>query len=557
MLYTSLKRAYELKSMNKMAQLDSEKGSKREIFKGRDNAKEKTKASYRISQKNVSRKKDVKLDLENSPDSKDSIYNEYMDKAMKIAVDIDSISLNEKEDKKLYWKVNFYLLPLICFLYACQYMDKVTSSYAAVMGIRTYYNMHGDMYSWLGTAFYLGYLFFVFPATLLLQKFSLSKVTALFIVLWGALVCLHAVPKSYAGLITLRVLLGVCESIITPAMVIITSQWYRKEEQMFVTALWFSCNGLGTIMGGAIAYGLAIHTSSYAIASWKILFIVTGLMTIAIGIAFYLHMPDDPSKAWFLSKKEKQLIVLRIQSNEQGFGNPHFKKSQFKEALQDLQTWMFVVLSFAAQIPNGGMTNFGSILLNEDFGYTPEKSLLMNLPGGAVDLVGCIGLAAFNKKFPRLLIAVFALAITLLGSCLLAFTLSNSAKLAGYYIYNFLPITMICSLSCFASNTAGHTKKITTNSLYLIAYCVGNLVGPQTFISSQAPEYAGGKISIVVCLCAALLLTIGIYIIYWNRNRQRDDGNNSTGVLASVSVIKNRQFADLTDKENPYFRYSL
>ncbi len=539
-----------------MTQFDSGEESKRESIKSGDNVKEKTEVGDSILE-NVSREKEVDLDLENSSNNGKPIINKDVDKAMEIAVEIDSISLNEKQDKKLYWKVNLYLLPLICFLYACQYMDKVTSSYAAIMGIRTYYNMHGDMYSWLGTAFYLGYLFFVFPATLLLQKYSLSKVTSLFIVLWGALLCLHAVPKTYAGLITLRVLLGICESIITPAMVIITSQWYKREEQMFVTAIWFSCNGLGTIMGGAIAYGLAIHTNSYSITSWKILFIVTGLMTIVVGIAFYLHMPDDPSKAWFLSKEEKQHVVLRIRSNEQGFGNPHFKKSQFKEALKDLQTWMFVVLSFAAQVPNGGMTNFGSILLNEDFGYSSEESLLMNLPSGAIDIVGCIGLAAFNKRFPRLLIAVFALAITLMGACLLAFASSNSTKLAGYYIYNFLPITMICSLSCFASNTAGHTKKITTNSLYLIAYCVGNLVGPQTFISSQAPDYSGGKISIVVCLCAALLLTIGIYFIYWNRNRQRDAGKNSSDVLASVSIMKNRQFADLTDKENPYFRYSL
>ncbi|QOU19884.1 hypothetical protein BRETT_004039 [Brettanomyces bruxellensis] len=539
-----------------MTQFDSEEESKRESIKSGANVKEKTEVGDSILE-NASREKEVDLDLENLSNNGKPIINRDVDKAMEIAVEIDSISLNEKQDKKLYWKVNLYLLPLICFLYACQYMDKVTSSYAAIMGIRTYYNMHGDMYSWLGTAFYLGYLFFVFPATLLLQKYSLSKVTSLFIVLWGALLCLHAVPKSYAGLITLRVLLGICESIITPAMVIITSQWYKREEQMFVTAIWFSCNGLGTIMGGAIAYGLAIHTNSYSITSWKILFIVTGLMTIVVGIAFYLHMPDDPSKAWFLSKEEKQRVVLRIRSNEQGFGNPHFKKSQFEEALKDLQTWMFVVLSFAAQVPNGGMTNFGSILLNEDFGYSSEESLLMNLPSGAIDIVGCIGLAAFNKRFPRLLIAVFALAITLMGACLLAFASSNSAKLAGYYIYNFLPITMICSLSCFASNTAGHTKKITTNSLYLIAYCVGNLVGPQTFISSQAPDYSGGKISIVVCLCAALLLTIGIYFIYWNRNRRRDAGKNSSDVLTSVSIMKNRQFADLTDKENPYFRYSL
>lgn len=416
--------------------------------------------------------------------------------------------------------------------------------------------MHGDQYAWLGTAFYLGYLFFVFPATLLIQRYPLAKITSIFIVAWGLILCLHAVAKNYAGLIALRVLLGVFESIVTPAMVLITSQWYKKEEQMFITSIWLSCNGLGTILGGAIAYGLAIHGSSYTIIPWKVLFIITGLITIVIGIVFFFHIPDDPSKAWFLNDAEKHEVVMRIRRNEQGFGNRHFKMSQFKEAMTDTVSWIFVFLSFSAQVPNGAMTNFGSILLADDFGYSSDKALLMNMPAGAVFFFVCVFLAYFNRFFPRLLIATTGLLISLVGACLLAFTHTKATKLAGYYIYNFIPITMVCSLSCFSSNTAGHTKKITTNSMYLIAYCIGNLVGPQTFIASQAPGYSGGKIAIVVCLISTSSLTLAVYFVYRYRNRKRNSQSDSDA-LSRVATIQHHEFADLTDKENPYFRYSL
>lgn len=479
-----------------------------------------------------------------------------VDEAMKIAVNIDDLTYDPKADKKLLRKIDMYLLPLICFLYACQFMDKVSSSYAAVMGFTEAFDMKGDMYSWCGSAFYIGYLFFEFPANLLLQRLPLAKMTSFFIIVWGILMCLHATPTKYPAIITLRTLLGIFESAITPAMVILTGQWYRKEEQFVRTTVWFCCNGIGTIMGGTISYGLATHGKSYSIAAWKILFVIDGLMTIFVGVVFFFHIPDTPAKAWFLNDKEKKMVVLRIKDNQQGFGNKHFKKYQLKEALTDVQTWIFFFSAIAGDIPNGSLTNFGSILLKSDFGYNVEDSLLMNTPGGAVEFVGCIFLALFNKYLPRLVIAEISMIICLMGSCLLSFCTNKSAKLTGYYLFDLSPVYMICSLSCFESNTAGHTKKITCSALYLISYCIGNLVGPQTFIASQAPGYSGGKIAIVVCNVASVFLIAANYFVYWNRNRKRDN-ENDLQAKAVLSHMDNYQFADMTDKENPYFRYVL
>lgn len=492
-----------------------------------------------------------------SPNGKTVEVTGDVDEAMHMALKAEEAELDEKTSRALLRKIDINVLPIICLLYACQFMDKTTSSYAAVMGLKKDLNMTGDMYSWCGTAFYLGYLFFEFPANRILQKFPVAKTTGTFIIIWGAILCFHAIPNEYAGFIALRTLLGVFESAITPAMVMITGQWYRTEEHFLRTSIWFACNGIGTIMGGGIGYGLAVHKDSYSITSWKVLFIVTGLMTIIIGLLFILQIPDLPTKAWFLTEREKVLVVERIRSNQQGFGNRTFKKHQFIEALTDVNTWFYFLFAIASNIPNGALTNFGSILLNSDFNYTAEQSLLMNMPCGAVEFVGCI-LFAYSQRFfrHRMAISFAAMTVTVIASCMLAFVKhSNRTRLAGYYIMNVYPITMICALSCFASNTAGHTKKITTNAIFLIGYCVGNLVGPQTFISKQAPAYTGGKISFVVCDVATLALIAIIYFNYWYRNKKKDDFQKRNNT--EMEIIENIEFADLTDLENPNFRYSL
>ncbi|CCH40784.1 putative membrane protein [Wickerhamomyces ciferrii] len=477
------------------------------------------------------------------------------DEAMGIALESKDlgIELDSKTTKKLIRKIDLYILPLIGFLYACQFMDKTTNSYAAVMGLKTDLGMKGDQYSWTGTAFYMGYLVFEFPANVLLQRFPLAKTTATFIFIWGVILCLHAVP-NYAGFISLRFLLGVFESSISPAMIILTSQWYPKEIQFQRTCFWFSCNGIGIIMGGAIAYGCSIHADSFSFEAWKLLFIVTGLMTIVLSIAFILHIPDTPSKAWFLKQDEKLMLVEIIRSNQQGFGNKHFKKHQFIETLKDPLTWLYFWYALSSNIPNGSLSNFGSILLSEDFGYNAFDSLLMNMPCGGVEFVGCIGLSMLAYKLPRTIVSIMAGIISLFSSCLLAFVENNNnARLAGYYLQYVYPLSMMCALSCFASNTAGHTKKISTTAIYFIGYCIGNLIGPQTFTT---PPYTAGKIVIVVCNLLSLLIIVATFFYYKYLNKKKDENLMSMSE-EDLKLFENSEFADLTDRENPKFKYSL
>jgi MFS transporter, ACS family, allantoate permease len=172
--------------------------------------------------------------------------------------------------------------------------------------------------------------------------------------MWGIVLSCFAAVKDFSGAVAIRFFLGVFEAAVTPGFALFTSQWYTKKEQGTRVGIWFSFNGFAQIFGGLVAYGIARGTENgSAIAPWKIIFLLTGLLTVTMGVAFLFWMPDNQMNARFLSKEDRILAIERIRSNQQGVGNKHWKAYQLKEALTDPLTWAFIFYALVADIPNG------------------------------------------------------------------------------------------------------------------------------------------------------------------------------------------------------------
>lgn len=61
---------------------------------------------------------------------------------------------------------------------------------------------------------------------------------------------------------------------------------------------------------------------------------------------------------------------------------------------------------------------------------------------------------------------------------IIALPLSNKiGRLIGLYLSAASPTPFITLISLISSNVAGYTKKTTVAAIYLMAYCVGNIIG--------------------------------------------------------------------------------
>lgn len=287
--------------------------------------------------------------------------------------------------------------------------------------------------------------------------------------------------SNFQGAMAVRFFLGVFEAAVTPGFALFTSQWYTAKEQGTRTSIWFSFNGLGQILGGLVAYGIARGSRLYGskIAPWKALFIATGLLTSAMGILFLLFMPDNQLNAKWLSKRDRVLAIERVRANQQGIGNKKFKMRQLKEALTDPITWAFAFLSLAGNIPNGGLTNFFSQLI-VSFGYSKEQSLLYGTPGGAIEVLVLISCGWLGDRMGRrLLVGMSGMGLAIVGMLLIVGLPLESRKgrLAGFYLTQGSPTPFVACLSLISTNIAGWTKKTTVAAVFLIFYCTGNIVG--------------------------------------------------------------------------------
>ncbi|RAL15091.1 allantoate permease family MFS transporter [Aspergillus homomorphus CBS 101889] len=467
------------------------------------------------------------------------------------------IELDEATNKRLLRRIDWHIMPVMCFVYGMNFLDKTTLSYASIMGIKTDIGLKGDDYQWLGSLFYFGYLAWEYPTNRLLQRLPLGKYSAVCIIIWGAILCCFAAVSNFSGAVAIRFFLGVFEASVTPGFALLTSQWYTKSEQGSRVNIWFSFNGFAQILGGLVAYGIAVGTEKHgsAIAPWKIVFLVTGLLTVVLGVIFYWVVPDSQLNARWLTKDDRILAVARVRVNQQGIGNKHFKLHQVKEALIDPMTWAFFFYALIADIPNGGITNFFSQLITS-FGYTPEQSLLYGTPGGAVEILSLLG-SGFLGQYTnqRLLCSAGGLLSGIIGMVLIvALPLSNNVgRLIGYYMTQASATSFVALLAMISSNVAGYTKKTTVAAIYLIGYCAGNIVGPQVFRPQDAPRYVPAEITIIVCYGVSLL----ILVLIWWWYRQQNEKKARVRASPEYTRLENQEWMDLTDWENHDLVYAL
>lgn len=493
----------------------------------------------------------------------------------------EHVSADPRARRNVRIKADLIVSVTLTVIYTLMYMCKVMSSNTSIMGIRNpadpngycssssyladhpnYYekncppglDMDGSQYPWVGSSFYFGYLAFnLFGGTIFLQHVPIGLGSGAFVILWGVIVCCMGSVQNYPSLIALRVLQGICEGSSTPALMIVISQWYRIVEQFGRVNVWYAGVGAGVILVDAIAYGLYTN-NSLPMEAWRLSFIIVGVLSIGFGLIYCVLIPAHPAKAWFLTHEEKIAAIERARDNKQGFGNRRTKLYQIKEAIIDVRTWIYFASFILLNITNGGITNFNAIII-ENMGYDTKTTLLMDMPSGACQFFVQLFLPFITERFfcdRRMYYVIFFGALNVMCLCFLAWG-TNKMGLAGYYLWGFAAPVADCGLlSMVTSNSAGYTKKLVVSGIVMVGYCVGNICGPQTFKESEADNYPTAKATMAGCSVAALFLFVVLLIINIFENKRRDRKNEKL-----PPEIEDPEFADLTDFENPEFRYAL
>ncbi|KAL4955575.1 major facilitator superfamily domain-containing protein [Aspergillus filifer] len=462
-----------------------------------------------------------------------------------------------EEVRRLRWKLDFRIIPLVFLNVVLPAMDKVSHGTAALYGLQTDLNLVGNQYSWIGSVFYFGYLVWCFPSGSLLQKLPLAKTMAIATLLWGIVLIGSGFVKTFSQLMACRFLLGLLEAPVMPGNMLILSMWYTRPEQALRYGLMYT--GFSTCLTGPIGYGIGfIKNDNFHI--WQSFFWICGSITFAYGIILLIFLPDNPVKARFINEREKAISIERVRANQTGIENKTFRKEQVLEAFLDIRVWLMFLFNIWISIPNGGLTNFSPLIV-KGLGYNAQRSSLLTIPNGVIQTASSYicngGIFLALKYWPqyhfRGVFMMFGVIVGLISTVFL-YTLPIDAlhsRLAAIWMSFFYLGPYIIGLSLVGANTAGHTKKVTVNAMMFVSYCASNIISPQFFKSDQAPLYPLGIGAILGSYILSLLTIAGYMLVCWIENRRRD----ARDAEAHETVHHDTDFKDLTDIQNLHFRY--
>ena len=69
----------------------------------------------------------------------------------------ETLVLDEATNKRILRRIDLHIMPIMCIVYAMNFLDKTTLSYASIMGLGKDLGLVGSNYQWLGSLFYFGY----------------------------------------------------------------------------------------------------------------------------------------------------------------------------------------------------------------------------------------------------------------------------------------------------------------------------------------------------------------------------------------------------------------
>ncbi|KAH7141246.1 major facilitator superfamily domain-containing protein [Dactylonectria estremocensis] len=437
-------------------------------------------------------------------------------------------------------KIDRAIIPLLFVTYMLNFMDKIILSSAAVFGLRKDTNLKGQEYSWVGSIFYVGYLVWTYPTTILIARLPTGKYLTANTLFWGTVVTLTATCYNFEGLMVTRFFLGVAEATITPGFMFLTSTWYTRDEMPTRVGIWFAGNSVGGLVASLFAFGIG-HLDKGNISPWRWMYIILGITTLLWAIPMFFFLPDDISNAKFLTTEERQIAAERALTAGTGnTENTHWKWNQVRECLVDPKTWLIFGIELLTQIPNGGSQSFANIVV-KSFGFTSLQSTLINIPYSLLSAAIIAGGGYLAGRFRTLncILIITVILPCLIGSAVIynRKSVPHGVHLFAYFLLSSGSAAMPLNMALVQSNYRGVTKKMTMTALLFLAYCSGNMAGPHFFREEEDPTYETAFKAILISYSLAIACASALRIYLQALNAKRARGEGILGSAGSAGVV--------------------
>ena len=245
----------------------------------------------------------------------------------------------------------YRLIPVAFITYSLAYLDRANFGFAAAGEMAKDLGITPATSSLLGSLFFLGYFFFQIPGAHYAANKSAKKLIFWSLIAWGSLAAATGLVSNITILIIIRFMLGVVESAVMPAMIILLSRWFTKEERSRANTFLILGNPV-TVLWMSILSGYLINS-----VGWRWMFIWEGLPAVIWAFFWWRLVNDKPANANWLTAAEKQAVESALQKEQQGIKPVKNYAAAFKSRVVILLClqyafWSIGVYGFVIWLPS-------------------------------------------------------------------------------------------------------------------------------------------------------------------------------------------------------------
>ena len=196
-------------------------------------------------------------------------------------------------------------------LYVVNFIDRSNVGFAALT-MNKDLGFTPSVFGFASGIFFIGYLLFQVPATVLLERTGARRLIFGIMLIWGLISASNAFVQDAHTFYTLRFALGVAEAGFFPGMIFYLTLWFPKRLRGRYSAMFSSAIPLAGIIAGPLS-GLVLGLDGVdGLHGWQWLFLLQGLPASLLAFAVLRYLPDGPARAPWLDDAEKNAVAASL-----------------------------------------------------------------------------------------------------------------------------------------------------------------------------------------------------------------------------------------------------
>ncbi|KAF7361762.1 putative transporter C11D3.18C [Mycena venus] len=388
-------------------------------------------------------------------------------------------------------------------------------------------------WGWICTVsclYFVPYILFQLPSNVLLRFFGVRMWLTICVLGWGAAQLGMGFVRTWGQLAMCRVLLGLFEAGFFPALVFVITTWYKRHEVQKRLAIFYLSSIVIGGFSGIVGYAITFLKGKGGLDSWNWIFIIEGILTVVLAILNYLFICDFPQKNTFLTAKQTNLILVRVEQDRGDSIPDDITVSKVLHHLEmpaksDWTIWACALMFMSSTMPAYAIAYFVTIILNS-MGWDVRASLLLTTPPYVFAAISCFIFAWMSDKTKRRapFIAIQAL-MTITGIAVTGYARQNGPRYFGLFLANAGASGCIPAVLAYCSNNiVSHSKRAVSTAVVISAGGVGGIFATTVFREQDFPRYLNGVWATMGC---QILMLVLLALTSWNfarKNRLSREG---------------------------------